>query len=197
MSTNEEVINEEDLKLEEVTEEELADDSVDWKAKFQETHGKLKRATTKLGKLKSKQETEKKDLGAEKIEVEKKEEKSSGKDYGQLAYLRAEGIKGKEEIDFVLNFAKRTGLDLEDAVSDDYVVGKIKQMRDASAVEKATPTNSKRGQVSSGKDSVDYWIAKGEMPPADQPKLRREYVNSRMKVETDGTKFTPRSVVSS
>lgn len=176
--TNEEVINEEDLKLEEVTEEELADDSVDWKAKFQETHGKLKRATTKLSKLKSKQETEKKDLGAEKIEVEKESDELTD---GQLAYLTAKGIDGDEEIEFIQKHLKKTGESLRDALKDDYVQSKIKSFKNARDVAEATPTGSNRGNQTSSKNDPDYWIAKDELPPAEQVELRRKVVNEKIR----------------
>jgi len=43
----------------------------------------------------------------------------------------------------------------------------------------------------SSKDSVDYWLAKGELPPntPENTKLRRDVVNAKYVQETSGSKF--------
>jgi len=51
-------------------------------------------------------------------------------------------------------------------------------------------------QTQTSRDKVDYWIAKDEMPPADQQQLRRDYVNAKnLKKAEDSSKFTDRPVV--
>ena len=89
---------------------------------------------------------------------------------------------------------KETGKTLEEVLASKYFRAELKELREQKASADAIPDSSKRsGQ--SPKDSVDYWLAKGEMPPADQPQLRREYVNAKLKQETSGSKFTSRSVI--
>lgn len=119
----------------------------------------------------------------------KEEKKTDELDYGQLAYLEAKQITTDEEIDFIKGVIKRTGESLKDVLKDEYVLNKLKSLRDAKAVLDATPSGTKGGAPSTAKDTVEYWIAKGEMPPADKPKLRQQYVNARVEKEKSGIKF--------
>ena len=130
------------------------------------------------------------------IDKKKPDGKTTDKlDYGQLAYLEAKGISDNEDIEFVMSMIKKTGDELKDVVNDDYVKNKLKTMSDARKADKAIPRDGKRTskQVS---DSVEYWLAKGELPPADQPQLRRDVVNAKLKKASTGSKFTDQPVVS-
>lgn len=114
-------------------------------------------------------------------EVEKptsKAKKSEDFDYGQKAFLIANGL-GKGEFDLVKEIMSDTGKSIEDVLESKYFKAELKERRDAVTVREATPT-SKRPS-SSPASSVDFWINKGELPPADQIALRREVVNEKIK----------------
>lgn len=162
-------------------------ETTDWKAKYEETQnkveemaGRLKRAETKLSKTETK--------------PDKAPSKSSELDYGQKAFLIANGVKGNEEVGLVKQIMENTGKTLDEVLESKYFQAELKDLRDAKAVAEAIPNGTKRsGQ--SARDTVDYWIAKGELPPADQRELRQQVVNARMKAETNKNIFTDNPVV--
>jgi len=133
-----------------------------------------------------------------KLGVEPKEEKPEPKsnksedfDYAQKAYLVANGIKGKKEQELAQEFVKNTGKELDDIVENKFFQAELKELREADASANAIPKGSKRS-ASSPRDSVDYWLAKDELPentPENQ-ELRRQVVNARYKRETSGSKFS-------
>lgn len=125
-----------------------------------------------------------------------KKSKSKGElDYAQKAFLIANGIKGTEEQELVLDVMSATGKDLDEVVENKYFINDLKDLREAKAVNEATPPSSGRSPTSSPKSEVGYWVAKGEMPPVDQPKLRQEFVQARMKAQTDGNPFSSNPIV--
>lgn len=172
--------------LDEELDESLDEDTTDWKAEAKKQAGIAKRNATKLKKLQTKPET--------KTETKKESETKETLDYGQKAFLVANGIKGKEEIDLVKEYLAN-GKELDDVVENKHFQNDLKDLREAKAVKDATPSGSKRSGTSA-RDSVDYWLAKGELPPTDQVQLRRDVVNARMKKETSGNKFSSNPVVS-
>ena len=103
-------------------------------------------------------------------------------DYGQKAYLVANGIKGKEEQAFTKAFMEESGKDLDNAIESQYFQTKLKAMREKQAVKDATPSNSKRSS-SSGKDSVNYWIDRKEQAPTLE--MRQKVVNARIARESN------------
>lgn len=141
-----------------------------------------------------------KDAGVSEEEIfsapKKSSKKSEEKDYGQLAYLTANGIKGAEEVALAQEFVKNTGKDLDDIINNKFFQSELKELREAKATSDAVPGVAKRSGASAT-DTVDYWIAKGELPPntPDNRKLRQEIVNRRMKAETSGNIFTNNPVV--
>ena len=123
----------------------------------------------------------------------KKEEKKEGFDYGQKAFLKASDI-APDEYPLVQEYIENTGKELDEVVESKHFQNELKDLREQKASAEAMPKGTKRSG-GSGKDKVDYWIAKGEMPPVDQPMLRREYVNAKAKRETDTSKFTEQPVI--
>jgi hypothetical protein len=122
---------------------------------------------------------------AEKVESKKEE----GLDRIDRMFLRSEQITDADEIDLVKDFVKSSGKSIEDVVDSRAFKAELKAMRDDKKAEDAIPTNSKRsGQSNSS--SVEYWIAKGEMPPASEPKLRQAYVNAKMAKTAERNMFT-------
>jgi len=170
--------------------DESEDDGIDWKAKALKMQGIAKRNATKLKKLKEAP----KETAEETKPQDKKEEKSEeGLDLMQKAYLKASDIKSSE-FPFVLEKMKETGKDLETLIESKYFVTELKEMREEAEAKDAMPTGENRSSASS-RDSVEYWVAKGELPPADQVELRRKVVNAKAKQATDGSKFASQSVV--
>ena len=110
---------------------------------------------------------------------EQKANNSGELDYGQKAFLAANGVKGSDEMKLVQEIMRNTGKrDLESVIESKYFKSELEEMRALRSTAEANPSGSKRsGQTSS--DSVDYWLAKGELPPKDQPELRRQYVNAK------------------
>jgi len=121
------------------------------------------------------------DRNKNKKPTEQKVNKSNDLDYGQKAFLTAKGIDtdNKGELGLVKNIMQDTGKSLEDVLSSKYFQAELKEMRDLKASSNAIPNGKRSGTAS--QDSVDYWIAKGELPPASDRELRQKVVNARIK----------------
>ena len=166
---NEEVV--EDLNEDE---QEESSETINYEEKYKEMEGRLKRLQTKLDKKSETKESNKTNKGE--------------LDYGQKAFLAANGIKGADELTLVKDFMENTGKSLEEILENKHFLNEVKEIRDTKAVNDAVPGASKRGG-GAARDSVEYWIAKGELPPANQPQLRRDYVNAKLKKSKEGNMF--------
>lgn len=119
--------------------------------------------------------------------------KSGELDYGQKAFLIANGVKDSDEVALVKDIMSNTGKSLDDVLESKYFQAELKEMRDTKKTEKATPPGTKRtGQ--SAADTVEYWLAKGELPPTSERKLRQDVVNARINQEKDKNHFTDNPV---
>jgi len=182
-----------DLDLDSDNSEDSEDTTTDHKseAKPKET------SEQRVARLRRQLAREEKKLGVdkpEKSESKEKATKSSDLGYAEKAFLRAEGIKGGEETKLVQEIMEATGKDLEAVIESKYFQAELKEMREAKASSEAVPKGSKRSG-SSSRDSVDFWIAKGELPPNEPEyvELRRKVVNARYARETDTNKFASNS----
>lgn len=119
----------------------------------------------------------------------KKADTNSELGFAEKAYLMANGVKGSEEMGFVKTFMEETGKNLDQALESKYFKAELKEFRENKAAREATPTTSKRSTTNS-RDKAEYWIAKGELPPADQPKLRAEVVNAKIVKASTEKMFT-------
>ncbi len=109
-------------------------------------------------------------------------------DYGQKAFLVANGIKGADEVKLVAEELKISGGSLEELLDNPYFQEKLKTARQLKKSDDAGIPGNKRGsQVA--KDTVEYWLAKpfGELP--DDVELRRKVVNARIKAEKNTNVF--------
>jgi hypothetical protein len=176
----------------EETFDDEGNDTTDWKTlAFQRQElakkyeGVAKRNLTDLTKLKREME---KAAETPPEKVEKKEKNEF--DYAEMAYLEAKGIK-EEEYDFILQEVKTTGKSLKDVLGFKYVQESLKGKRDEQAVKDATPSASKRGTVGT-RDTVDYWLAKGELPPntPENWELRKKVVSEKVNRQERKSKFT-------
>lgn len=181
-------IKDEDLEEQDFSQDELDDDSTDWKAKAAELKGIAKRRATQLKRAK---EALAKQPESKPKEPEKN--KPSGLDYGQKAFLKASGVVS-EDFDYIQEVMEYTKKDLEQVLDSKYVQAEIKERKDARTAKEALPSSSKRSNTSTH-DSVDYWVSKGELPPADQVELRRKVVKARVMREESLSKFSDNPVV--
>lgn len=190
MATNDDQIdiNEEDIKEEDFSEDELADDTIDWKEQALKLKGIAKRRATKLAKLK-----DKKVEPATEPPV-KKDSQTKEFDYGQLAFLKAYGIEDDNQLAVVQKVIDDTGKSLKEVINSKYVQAELKELKEATAVKAALPSGSKRASTPAH-DSVDYWIAKGELPPVEQVQLRRDVVNAKIKLSGEGNHFTTKPII--
>lgn len=168
----------EEVVVEETPAEETQADeteATDWKAKYDEAQGRLRRAETKLSKVK-----------AEEPKAEKQPSKSDELDYGQKAYLVANDIKAQDEVKLVREVMKDTGKTLEQVLESKYFQAEIKEMRELKKSADATPSKSNRSNISA-KDDVEYWISKGELP--EDRTLRSKVVAERRARDTNSNPF--------
>ena len=189
METNDEIKVDEIEPVEEITEtkDEFENDTTDWKAFALKNQGIAKRYQTKLEKIAKEK--------AEKAKPEEPEQPQDKKefDYAEKAFLKSSEIKSSE-FPFVLEAMQSTGKSLEQILESKYFQAELKEKRELDASSEAIPEGTPRGG-GAARDTVEYWIAKGEMPPEDQVELRRKYVNAGMAVEGGGSKFTKTPVV--
>ncbi len=183
---------ENELEVEEIDEiveekDEEGNDTTDWKSLALKNQGIAKRLKTKLEKAKDKAKEPPKEID-DKPEPKEKQ----GFDYAEKAFLTANGIK-IDEYPLVEEVMKSTGKSLEEVLEAKYFQAELKEMRELKASKDAIPSGSKRS-VTSARDTVDYWISKGELPPLDQPELRRKVVQEKTKRAERGNKFTDNPV---
>lgn len=129
----------------------------------------------------------------EKKETKKEEKEQVGLDKMDRAILRMEKITNKEEIALVEDWVKNTGKDVEQLLANKYFQAELKELRDELATEDATPQGTKRSNNSS-RDSVDYWLKKDELPPADSG-LRKEYLKRKREIAAKKNIFADEAVV--
>lgn len=184
------IIEDADIIENDFTDEELADEKIDWKAKALELKGLNQRRATKLKKLK---ENPSKPIDSKKPEP-KPTDKSDDFGFAEKAYLNSLGIKGKTEQELAKQFMEDSGKSLEDVVESKFFQSELKSHREQAAADDAIPANGRRS-AQSARDSVEYWINKGELPPPDQRELRTKVVNARLKAETAKNTFTDTPVV--
>lgn len=180
-----EYIDEEVLETEEEVEEtddveESTDDESDTTEQPRETpEARLARLTRMKAQLEKK-------LGLS-TEKESKPSKKGALDYSQKAFLIANGIKGNDEFGLVQEVMKSTGKSLDDIIESKYFKAELNELRELNKSADANPASGNRSG-NSARNTVEYWIAKGELPPASEVDLRRKVVNARMnKAKSVGT----------
>lgn len=179
----------------EETQDESGNDTTDWKAKAYELYsqakkyeGVAKRNYSDYKKLKDDPRLK------ESAKEEKIENKKEGFDYGEKAYLTARQVE-PEYFSFVEEVMKSTGKSLEEVLDNKYFQNDLAEKRAAKKTADALPKGGSDRGGQTAKDSVDYWINKGELPPEEMRQLRYAVVKEKIKRDTDGNKFTPRSIV--
>lgn len=162
-------------------------DTTDWKALALKQAGMAKRFNTKLKKM---VEEAKKPKPEVKPEVPEKKEILDRVD---RAVLTVRGITEPEEIEFIENTMKETGKDLDNLLNSTWFKAELAEFREKMMTDSVVPKGTKRSSQAA-RDSVDYWIKKGELPPRNQVQLRRDVVNAKMKQAKDGNVFSDNPV---
>jgi hypothetical protein len=118
-----------------------------------------------------------------------KNEPDKGFGYGEKTFIR--NVLGAEpdDYDWISDVMQDTGKTLDDLEASKYFQAELKERKEARTAKDAVPTGSKRSGGGT-RDTVDYWVAKGELPPSDQVELRRKVVKAKEKNELNRSKFT-------
>lgn len=176
---------------EEIDEEELRDendqDITDWKTLAKKNAGIAKRYQTKFQKIK---ETEAEKAKAEAEEAKKSQDKKDF-DLAEKSYLLANGVK-KSEISLFWEEHQKTGRSIDELLESEY----FREKREMEASKEAIPSGTKRAG-GAARDSVDYWVKKGEYPPntPENTELRRKVAHALASQEEQGKKFSTRPIV--
>lgn len=156
MATNEgDVVDEvsevdaEIVEHDEATDEEK--DTTDWKQKHDELSARLKRAETKLEKVKVEKKAD---------AIVEKRSQSGELDDAVRDFFDLKGYSD-DEMEVFHNIMKRTGMSHREVLKDEYAVSKVTSMRKEKEVKDATPSSTRRSGGQSSND-VDYWVAKAE-----------------------------------
>lgn len=142
-------------ELDSKTEEEK--DTTDWKAKYEETAGRLKRAETKLEKSKIEKKAD---------EILEKRSQTGELDETQLDYLDVKGYTEPEDLKIIERHVQRTGETVRQALKDEYVVSKLNANKSQRDVKNATPASTKRGgnQTNDLASALAKFEQTGELP---------------------------------
>lgn len=150
------------------------EETTDWQARARELEGRLKRAEKKLSRNDS--------------DSTKAPSKTGDFDYGELAYLAAKNIETNDELKLVKDIMSNTGKNLREVLQSKYLTAELNEMREMKKSQNAIPNSSKRTSQS-GKDTVDYWLAKGEMPPDRE--LQSKVVKAKIAANSSNFRFPP------
>jgi len=110
-------------------------------------------------------------------------------DYGQKAFLVANGVKGEKALKLAEDYLAGGRFTPESLIDNKYFQNELKDLMDDEAAKTATPEGGVTARGGSAKDTVDYYLKKNEMPPDDKPELRKKYVAARYKKEKSGNPF--------
>ncbi len=189
-------IDEQDLTdIGEPTAEELAAGNIDWEARAKEMAGIAKRRTTALKKIKDGGYV-KKTAAAPKVEPNNQEPKKDEFGYDKKAFMNSLGFTDGEDHTYVQDMMKSSGKSLEEVLAIPFVKGELTRMKEERTTKAAAaPADGRSG--SPARDTVEYWLNKGELPPADQSELRQKVVNAKIAKQRGGNNFSKQSVVGS
>ena len=155
---------EEILDLPEIKEGE--DDTTDWKAEAEKLQHKAISQRERTKTLKKELADARKAVG---VVVGSKETPSQPKtselDETQLDYLDLKGITDSEDITVIQKVIQKTGQTVREVLKDDYVVAKLASLKAERDVKSATPSSTRRGDVSGDISSaVAKFEASGVLP---------------------------------
>lgn len=166
MNPNENNVVDEDV----VVEEDLSalDDTTDWKAKAEELEQKRREDGIKARERTKALKAQLAELKPKQVDPKPESKPATGElDDTQLDYLDLKGITEDEDIEVISKVMLKTGQTVRQALKDDYVIAKLKDLKVQREVKNATPSSTKRSGNQT--NNLDYWMNKfeqtGELPP--------------------------------
>lgn len=154
-------------------ENERADDRIYLE---KDEYDKLKSNEATVGSLKRELKDLKKSIEAAK-ETTDKTPKNQTEEFGllQKTYLRAAGVVAEDEIELAKEIQKKTGIDWDKLVDDDYFQGKLQKLRDTKANTDALNIGRRGGAPpADAKNTAGFWIQKNDLPsPKDIPDRKK------------------------
>ena len=135
-------------------------------------------------------------------EKPKRSSKKQELDYGEKAFLKANGIDPAQEDEFEL-FQKtrdkfREDAKLEDVLNDAGFQKELNDLREEKKSREALEgTQDANRGTGAARNQVDYWVNRGELPPntPENQQLRRDVVNARAKRDENKKRFTDQPVI--
>ena len=110
----------------------------------------------------------------------KTQNKSGDLDYGQKAFLIANGIKDAKEVEFIKKEMKTSGLELDALLENGYFMQRFTEFQSLNKTAQAVPKGTRGAGVDTG--SVEFWATKPiEEVPQD---MRIKVVNYKLSKET-------------
>lgn len=122
-----------------------------------------------------------KELGVDIAKPEAAEPNKPGFDYGKAAFLEQKGVTNPDDLKWVEEQAKESGKTEYELFQYKWFREELRERKQARESEDALPSGTNRGGASS-KDSVDYWVKLGKLPPND-PELATKVLNKRIELE--------------
>jgi len=151
-------------------------------------NGKAKRLAKKLGLSEDKTES--------KPEVKSSSSKPNDLDYGQVALLRQEGIRGSGEMALFKEIMAETGKGVLDVLDSNYFKSRLNDFREAQATANAIPKGKNRSSQTAVTDE-DIAFAKfqetGKLP--EDFRMRVAVKNKLVESEKSRNMFTGPSVI--
>jgi len=145
--------------------------------KEEKVEKKTEAPEAKLARLKRQASQLEKKLGI--TDESPKKTKSDDLDYGQKAFLIANGIKDAKDIAFIRKELKGSGLELDELLDNGYFKEKFSNFQELNKTADAVPKGKRGGGIAT--DSVEYWASK---PIAEVPQdMRIKVVNYRLEKE--------------
>lgn len=161
----EDVVVEENLDLPQVVEGE--DDTTDWKAEAQKLQNKAISQRERTKTLKRELAEARKAVGVVASSKETPSQPKTGElDETQLDYFDLKGYSDSDEVDVFHKIMLKTGMSAREVLKDEYALAKVKSIRDAKAVQSATPGSTRRAGDQTGDiaSAVAKFEATGILP---------------------------------
>lgn len=105
----------------------------------------------------------------------------------QRALLNSAGFKASEQQDYIFEQAERLKADVSEIIGDDYHQSKLKAIKDKIDTKGSMPKGGGKGGGGAS-DSVDYWIAKDELP--EDQELAEKVIEAKMKKQKSKNQFS-------
>ena len=164
-------MEDEEVVVEETTEEETVTLSKAEYEKLNQTLGSLK-----------------KEVKTYKKETEAPQKESNEPDYAKLGYLNSVQVTHPDDQRAVIDEANRLKLPLTDVLQMEHMKARLQANDNQRTAENGSPSGSGR-KGGAGKGDVDYYLANPDQVPTDL-KLHNEVIDARIKRETEGNMFS-------